>query len=129
MRFGWLGMTAMLVLGHSSPVWAAGNVAEGQRLYAKICAFCHGATPEQVGKVGPAVRGASREMLEARVLRGEYPPMAFPQRDTKLMPTFPSLKDKIDDLTAYLNADTGASASTAQPVAPGAKKTKTPAAK
>ena len=61
-------------------------------------------TPDQQGVIGPAVAGASRELLEAKVLRGAYPPGYAPKRNTKTMPPLPHLRDHIGDLAAYLQA-------------------------
>jgi len=48
------------------------------------------------------VKGSSRELLEARVLRGEYPPGYTPKRDTAIMQPVPQLARTIPDLAAYL---------------------------
>jgi hypothetical protein len=52
--------------------------------------------------VGPAVKGASRELLEAKVTRGEYPQGYSPKRPTKVMPPQPALAPDIPSLAAYL---------------------------
>jgi hypothetical protein len=41
-------------------------------------------------------------VLEAKVLRGTYPPGYTPRRDTKLMPAMPQLESSISDLAAFL---------------------------
>ena len=80
----------------------ADAVARGRTIYANVCITCHAADPRQDGSVGPAVAGASRELLEARVLHGKYPPGYTPKRPGQAMPPFPFLKDDIDELAAYL---------------------------
>jgi mono/diheme cytochrome c family protein len=66
------------------------------------CATCHGPDPAQAGPIGPAVKGSSRELLEAKVLRGAYPPGYVPKRPTKVMPPLPALADDVGPLADYL---------------------------
>lgn len=77
-------------------------VAEGRSAYLGNCIACHNPDPTQDGALGPAVAGASRPLLEARVLRGEYPEGYTPKRDTKNMIPMPFLEGKIPALAAYL---------------------------
>jgi len=79
-----------------------GNASKGRALYATACTACHNVDPALPGAVGPEVRGASRELLEARLLRGAYPEGYAPKRDTALMPPMPQLEGGIDDLAAFL---------------------------
>jgi mono/diheme cytochrome c family protein len=67
------------------------------------CIACHAQDPSQDGALGPAVVGSSRELLEARVLRAEYPPGYTPKRDSQIMIALPHLANEIDALHAYLN--------------------------
>lgn len=76
----------------------------GRRVYVANCIACHHTDPRLDGPMGPAVAGSSHELLEARVLRGEYPPGYEPKRDSGLMMPLPYLKDDIGALTAYLNS-------------------------
>ena len=80
-------------------------VARGRQVYLGICTACHNADPAKDGAAGPAITGSSRELLEARLLRGEYPPGYAPKRPSQLMPRFPQLEAEIDALHAFLNAD------------------------
>ncbi|MBI4513505.1 MAG: hypothetical protein HY702_05285 [Gemmatimonadetes bacterium] len=48
------------------------------------------------------MKGSSRALLEARILRAEYPPGYTPTRTTRLMPARPDLAPYIDDLAAFL---------------------------
>jgi mono/diheme cytochrome c family protein len=66
------------------------------------CVACHNNDPSKDGPIGPAIKGSSRELLEARVLRNGYPPNYKPKRATKVMPQFPFLKSEIPYLAAYL---------------------------
>jgi mono/diheme cytochrome c family protein len=74
----------------------------GERVYQNVCIACHSADPTRDSALGPAIAGASRELLEARVLRGEYPPGYTPKRSTGVMPPFPNLEEQIPALVAYL---------------------------
>jgi mono/diheme cytochrome c family protein len=77
-------------------------VARGRKIYMNVCIQCHASDPTKDGAVGPALAGSSLELLDARVLRGEYPPGYTPKRSSGAMPQFPYLKDQIGDLAAYL---------------------------
>lgn len=74
----------------------------GKRIYQNVCIACHHGDPNLDGPVGPANAGASRELVEAKVIRGEYPPGYAPKRPGAVMPKFEFLADSVDDLTAYL---------------------------
>ena len=79
--------------------------ARGQTVYLAQCTACHATNPAQAGPVGPPVKGASRELLEARLLRGGYPPGYTPKRGSALMPPMPQLASSIPDLAAFLAAE------------------------
>jgi mono/diheme cytochrome c family protein len=74
----------------------------GQIIYKSNCTACHNQDPSLDGAVGPAIKGSSLELLEARVLRGTYPEGYKPKRETGAMQVFPGLKDEIPALHAYL---------------------------
>lgn len=74
----------------------------GKAVYNSVCIACHNANPALDGSLGPANAHSSRELLAAKVLRGEYPPGYTPKRDSRAMPPMPHLADRIDDLTAWL---------------------------
>ena len=77
-------------------------IARGERVYNVNCIACHHRDPRQDGGLGPPVAGASRELLEARVLRAEYPPGYTPKQDTRLMVPLKHLEPEIEALTAFL---------------------------
>ena len=74
----------------------------GKAVYGSVCIACHNANPGLDGSLGPANAHASRALVEAKVLRGEYPAGYAPKRPSHAMPPMPHLADKIDDLTAWL---------------------------
>ena len=76
----------------------------GRQIYKLNCIACHNPNPAVDGVLGPAVAGASLELLSARVLHGKYPEGYKPKRDTKTMPAFPQLEAELPALHAYLAA-------------------------
>jgi mono/diheme cytochrome c family protein len=77
----------------------------GQTLYTLHCASCHNpGDPKRDGGIGPAVAGSSLELLEARVLRGEYPAGYTPKRATRIMPRLPVAPEDVKALHAYLSS-------------------------
>ncbi len=81
-------------------------VDQGRRVYVANCVACHHVDPSLDGPLGPSISGSSRELLEARVLRAEYPPGHMPSRPTTVMTPLPYLEGEIDALAAYLAAAT-----------------------
>ena len=78
------------------------SAERGRQVYLGQCTTCHSIDPSQPGPVGPPLKGASRGVLEAKVLRGEYPPGYTPKRPTTLMPPQPALGGEIPNLAAFL---------------------------
>jgi mono/diheme cytochrome c family protein len=79
-------------------------IAAGRGVYNANCIACHNMDPAKDGALGPAVAGASYALLEARIVRGEYPPGYEPKRDTRVMIPLPHLKPQLKELTAYLDS-------------------------
>lgn len=104
----YLALAVLLALGgcaeESKPPakTAAGDPERGRQVYLAQCTACHAADPAIAGPVGPPIRGSSRALLEAKLLRGEYPPGYTPKRSTALMPKQPQLEPDIPDLAAFL---------------------------
>jgi mono/diheme cytochrome c family protein len=109
----WVGVVTVMVaavLTACSEKSKSGDVAatgpgdpeRGRRVYMTVCISCHNPDPSKDGPIGPAIQGASRELLEARVLYQTYPPGYTPKRKTALMPKQPQLAKNIPDLAAYL---------------------------
>jgi mono/diheme cytochrome c family protein len=87
----------------SEPLSQDPDWRRGRAIYIANCVACHNSDPSKEGPIGPAVKGSPPELLEARVLRTDYPPGYTPKRDTTVMPTFPFLKNEIRYLAVYLN--------------------------
>ena len=83
-------------------VTAAGDPTQGRQIWLGQCVACHNPDPGKDGPIGPAVKGASKDLLEARVVHATYPPGYKPKRETKVMPPRPDLVASIPDLAAYL---------------------------
>ena len=81
-----------------SPDWE-----RGRAVYVANCVACHNSDPSKDGPIGPAIKGSSLELIESRVLRTQYPPGYKPKRNTRVMPTFPFLKNEIPYLAVYLH--------------------------
>jgi mono/diheme cytochrome c family protein len=76
--------------------------AAGRSTYNANCIACHAMDPRIDGALGPAVAGASLELIEARVMRSEYPTGYVPKRATRVMVPMPHLQPKLTELAAYL---------------------------
>ena len=97
-----LALTAALA-GCSGQGGALSPEAErGRQVFASQCTSCHSSDPAKDGPIGPAVKGASRELLEARLLRGAYPSGYAPKRPSAVMQPMPHLAGSLDDLAAFL---------------------------
>lgn len=58
--------------------------------------------PAQPGPVGPPVQGASRALLEAKVVHGTYPSGYAPKRPTRVMQPMPQVTPDLDALAEHL---------------------------
>ncbi len=89
----------------SGPSSAGGDlVARGRVVYQSNCIACHNTDPHKPGTLGPDLWGSSQELIEGRVMRGEYPSGYTPKRQTHTMVPIPQLKADIPALHAYLNS-------------------------
>lgn len=80
------------------------QVTRGKEVYQNLCASCHGQDLKKAGPIGPDMFGTSHEVLEAKVLRGTYPPGYKPKRPTNVMVRMPHVEKDLPALEAYLNA-------------------------
>ena len=101
-----LFLCSLLAVGAAACEGGRGDLSplasQGRATYMSVCIACHNADPSKEGGLGPPIAGSSLELLEARVVRGVYPPGYVPQRTSGAMPAFPHLADEIDALHAYL---------------------------
>ena len=103
LRSGLLALAAALGLAACGDSARLEPLAErGRQVYLAQCAQCHAIDPAQAGALGPPVKGASKALLEAKILRGEYPPGYAPKRSTRVMPPMAALGPDLDPLAAYL---------------------------
>jgi mono/diheme cytochrome c family protein len=79
-------------------------LSRGKAVYDSNCIACHAPDPTREGGLGPAVAGASLELLTARVVDGNYPPGYTPKRDTRVMVALPFLEPELPALAAYLGS-------------------------
>jgi len=89
----------------SSPSAKDPDWQRGRAVFIANCVACHNNDPSKDGAIGPAIKGSSRELIEARVLRNSYPTNYKPKRATKVMPQFPFLEPEIPYLAAYLRSE------------------------
>ena len=103
MKRGSLLWIALIVAASGCSESGLSPVAErGRQAYQANCIACHNSDPSQPGPVGPPLKGSSRELLEAKVLNGSYPPGYTPKRPTKLMTPLPAMAPEIPALAEYL---------------------------
>lgn len=100
---GTLGALLMFAVACGEAKELSEAAQRGRSVWMANCVACHATDPSKAGALGPDVAGSSRELLEARVLRTEYPPGYTPKRSTAAMVALPHLADSIDDLYAFLN--------------------------
>ena len=103
MRAAPLALLALAVaLGGCSDSELSPAAERGRQTYLAHCVACHNTDPSQPGPVGPPIKGSSRELLEAKVLNGSYPPGYTPKRPTKVMVPIPAVAPEIASLAEYL---------------------------
>jgi mono/diheme cytochrome c family protein len=104
-RAGTLAALASAALACGSEKDGAGLdevAARGKTVYENVCTACHNRNPSEGGALGPAIAGASLELLEAKVLRAEYPPGYAPKLPSSTMPKYEYLAGSLGDIAAYL---------------------------
>jgi len=108
MRAGpFVAFAVVLMLGgcgeeSKAPTAVDGDPNRGKQAYQAHCVTCHNPDPSKAGPLGPPIKGSSRELLEARILRAAYPPGYKPKRDSAIMQPMPNLAPAIPDLAAFL---------------------------
>ncbi len=103
-----IGLLALVSLSTAACAPSSDDPVEAGRLtYAANCTACHHPNPKIDGNMGPAIAGSPRDLVEARVMRAEYPLGYQPKRDSTIMQALPFLKNEIDGLAAFLAAEGG----------------------
>ena len=82
----------------------AALIKRGKVVFETNCTACHARDPRAEGPVGPANACASSELLDAKLMRNEYPPGYTPKRDTQAMAPLPYLEKELPALAAYLQS-------------------------
>jgi mono/diheme cytochrome c family protein len=95
-------LTLAAVLGGCSEGTLSPAAERGRQVYLANCVACHNTDPSQPGPLAPPVKGSSRELLEAKVVNGTYPPGYTPKRPTKVMVPLPAVASEIPALAEYL---------------------------
>jgi mono/diheme cytochrome c family protein len=80
------------------------DVATGRAIFMSHCIACHNADPSRDGSLGPAIKGSSLELVQARVMRGEYPPGYTPKRASHIMVKLPLTEEDVAKVHKFLNA-------------------------
>lgn len=99
-----LGTAACAVAGCSDSGSGPQNPSaeRGRQVYQANCTACHNANPALPGALGPDLKGTSRDLLEAKVVRGQYPAGYRPKRPTAIMPPQPALAADVPALSDFL---------------------------
>lgn len=80
------------------------EVNAGRALFMAHCISCHNVDPSRDGSLGPAIKGSPLELVQARVLRGEYPAGYVPKRNTRIMVKLPLTEEDVAKIHKFLNA-------------------------
>ena len=99
-------VTAAIAAFSSAGCKAPTPVERGRAIYLSRCVVCHNQNPNLAGVKGPPIAGSSRDLIEGRVLRLQYPAGYTPKRKTHAMKAMPELARSIDDLAAFLQSAT-----------------------
>lgn len=97
---------AALACSGGESVELSATAQRGHDVYMNVCIACHNANPGRDGAIGPDLIGSTRELIEWRVVRGEYPPGYTPKQATGAMPAFPHLAGDVDALYAFIHEST-----------------------
>jgi mono/diheme cytochrome c family protein len=93
---------ALGAVGCSDSASTTALAQRGRQVYLAQCIACHSPDPSQAGPVGPPIKGSSRALLEAKLLKGTYPPGYRPKRPTSVMPVQPAVAPDIPALDDFL---------------------------
>ena len=80
------------------------SAGRGKIVYQTSCIACHNPDPRKPGTLGPEVFGSSKDLLEARIMRAEYPSGYKPKRTTHTMVALPYLKNDLESIYLFLQS-------------------------
>lgn len=86
-------------LGAPSGLWE-----QGKKSYQANCIACHNQDPAKDGSIGPSVAASSLELIERRVVVGDYPDGYKPKRSSRAMVALPHLRGDVEALHKYLSS-------------------------
>jgi mono/diheme cytochrome c family protein len=95
-------MLALAIVACKATPPLSPEAERGRQVYQSNCTACHNSDPALPGSLGPEVKGSSRALLEARILRAEYPAGYTPKRETRIMQALPALQDDVPAIAEYL---------------------------
>ncbi len=98
---GLVAASLVATAGCSAPELSP-SAERGRQVFQSQCTSCHNTDPSKPGPIGPAIKGSSRQLLEAKVLHGTYPPGYTPKRPSSLMPPQPQVAPDLQALADYL---------------------------
>jgi mono/diheme cytochrome c family protein len=104
MRGAWTALAAGFLLTACSDAGSLSPAAQrGREVYLAQCGACHHPSdPAKAGALGPPIKGTARAVLEAKVLKGAYPPGYTPKRESRVMQPMPALAPDIEALSEFL---------------------------
>jgi mono/diheme cytochrome c family protein len=97
-----IALAVLIVAGCSDQGAQSPAAQRGRQVYLAQCTTCHNVDPSQPGPVGPPIKGASRDLLDAKLVRGAYPPGYTPKRPTSIMPPQPAVAPDIPAIAEFL---------------------------
>jgi mono/diheme cytochrome c family protein len=95
-------LLAALLAGCSDTPSGSPAAERGRLIYLGQCVSCHGPDPATAGPIGPPIKGSPAALVEAKVVRGTYPPGYTPKRPTTAMPPQPALAPDVPALAEFL---------------------------
>jgi mono/diheme cytochrome c family protein len=100
-----LAAGGLLLAGCSDGAPRSPSAERGRQVYVAQCGACHHPSdPARPGALAPEIAGVPRAVLEAKILRGDYPDGYRPKRPTRIMPPMPALGPELGPLADFLGA-------------------------
>jgi mono/diheme cytochrome c family protein len=103
MKRGWIAVAGLVLVACSDGSSLSPAAQRGREVYVAQCVACHHPSdPAKPGALGPPIKGTPKPVLEAKVVKGTYPPGYTPKRDSRVMQPMPALAPEIDALAEFL---------------------------